>query len=131
MSINPIGFLSGIWQYVLAGLGAALLAVSVFAVIQTNRMHTAHVELESANTKLAVSNASISDLSKQLNGVLKDLQTAQVHDQQSQEALRKALKEQEGKDQSLTELEQRLRNKTNASVSTPIDKDIIDAWHSL
>lgn len=124
--------LVGIWRYVAATLALAAVLFGVLAGIQTSRLHTANAKLDTVQTKLDVSNASIDDLSKQLKQVLLDLQTAQVHDQQSQEALHQALVVQQQKDQSLVQLEEKLRNNTNGSRDpTPIPEDIVDAWKAL
>jgi septal ring factor EnvC (AmiA/AmiB activator) len=123
-------FLSGIKNYLYAGVAAILLALSVTVYVQHVKIEGKNDKIKAVNTELSVSNQSVKDLTKSLKDVGDQLAQKEKDDLAKQATIAANLVRIAEQDKSLESMEARLKARKSGS-NCPIPKDLNDAWNNL
>lgn len=117
-------------KYVFAGLFAAVLALTVVVGIQSYRIQGKNLLIQTKETELAVSKASIKTLEDSLKNVQKEVEEKARQDKARQAEIARSLKVIEGQNKKLERLEDRLLSRQSTS-DCKVPEDLKDAWTRL
>jgi len=123
-------FLNGIKAYLYAGVAAIVLALSVTVYVQHVKIDGKNDKIKAVNTKLSVSNQSVTDLTKALKDVKDQFAQKEKDDLAKQATIAANLAHIAEQDKSLESMEARLKVRKSTS-NCPIPKDLKDAWNNL
>mgnify|MGYP000328916463 FL=1 len=115
--------------YVVAGLGAILLALSAVIYIQDLKIDKYSAQLEGSKTALKTSKQSIDTLTAEINNTREAWKAKAELDARKQAETQELLKNAEEKNKKLLDIAEKLR--TNKTGNTPIPKDVKDAWNTI
>lgn len=125
MFTSITGFLTGARWYVMGGLIAVVLALSVTVYVQYQKVRAVEAEKGQVELALSVSNASIEGLTETLRKVNEVLQAKEKSEKALLLEVQEKLKQQAVSDKKYTDLAAKLR-------AGPVtEKEIQDAWDVL
>lgn len=130
MLLRITQWLSGVHQYVIAGMAGTILLLTVGIYIEHLRNAAQKGKLDVVTARLTLSNQSIKDLKGSLVDVYQQLSDAQEAEQRQKDRTAEALAKVREQNKGLVSLQHRLETRPSQS-RCPIPKELSDAWSIL